>query len=64
TLRNNTERPITVQEGTNQVVGQDPALILAAFRDVMTTGGKRGRIPELWDGQAARRIVSTLRDWL
>ncbi|MDX9740597.1 MAG: UDP-N-acetylglucosamine 2-epimerase (non-hydrolyzing), partial [Gammaproteobacteria bacterium] len=42
TLRNNTERPITVQEGTNQVVGQDPALILAAFRDVMTTGGKRG----------------------
>jgi UDP-N-acetylglucosamine 2-epimerase (non-hydrolysing) len=64
TLRNNTERPITVQEGTNQIVGQDPGLILAAFRDVMTTGGKRGMIPEFWDGQAAKRIVSTLLDWL
>jgi UDP-N-acetylglucosamine 2-epimerase (non-hydrolysing) len=64
TLRNNTERPITVQEGTNQVVGQDPSLILAAFRDVMTTGGKRGMIPEFWDGHAATRIVSTLREWL
>lgn len=64
TLRNNTERPITVQEGTNQVVGQDPALILAAFRDVMTTGGKRGMVPEFWDGQAAKRIASTLRGWL
>jgi UDP-N-acetylglucosamine 2-epimerase (non-hydrolysing) len=64
TLRNNTERPITVQEGTNQIVGQDPGLILAAFRDVMATGGKRGMIPEFWDGQAAKRIVSTLRDWL
>ena len=64
TLRNNTERPITVQEGTNQVVGQDPNLILAAFRDVMSTGGKRGMIPEYWDGQASKRIVETLRSWL
>lgn len=64
TLRNNTERPITVQEGTNQVVGQDPALILAAFRDVMSTGGKRGMVPEYWDGQASKRIVETLRNWL
>ena len=64
TLRNNTERPITVDEGTNVIVGQDPALILAAFEDVMRTGGKTGRIPEYWDGRAAERIVATIRTWL
>lgn len=64
TLRENTERPITVEQGTNTVVGSDPERIMAEFRDIMETGGKRGRAPELWDGQAAQRIAAHLSDWL
>jgi UDP-N-acetylglucosamine 2-epimerase (non-hydrolysing) len=60
TLRHNTERPITVDEGTNTLVGTDPARIIAAAKDVLTTGGKRGRRPELWDGRAAERVVDVL----
>jgi len=60
TIRENTERPVTVDEGTNTLAGTDPArieaLALAALRD----GGKRGRRPALWDGEASRRIVDTL----
>jgi UDP-N-acetylglucosamine 2-epimerase (non-hydrolysing) len=63
TLRNNTERPITVDEGTNTVVGQDPAKILETFDDIMRTGGKSGRIPELWDGQASVRIAAAIQQW-
>jgi UDP-N-acetylglucosamine 2-epimerase (non-hydrolysing) len=61
TLRNNTERPITVEQGTNTIAGQNPERILAAFRDIMATGGKAGRVPELWDGHAADRIAAILR---
>jgi len=64
TLRENTERPITLDEGTNTLVGADPAAIRAAFSDVMTHGGKAGRIPEYWDGRAAMRIAYTLKGWL
>ncbi|MEW5943466.1 MAG: UDP-N-acetylglucosamine 2-epimerase (non-hydrolyzing) [Pseudomonadota bacterium] len=64
TLRNNTERPITAEEGTNTIVGQDPARILAAFDDIMRNGGKAGRVPELWDGRASQRIAEILRQWL
>ncbi|WP_295879378.1 non-hydrolyzing UDP-N-acetylglucosamine 2-epimerase [uncultured Thiohalocapsa sp.] len=64
TLRANTERPITVEQGTNSVVGSDPERILAAARGVLRDGGKAGRIPELWDGQAADRIVAVLENWL
>jgi len=64
TLRENTERPITIAEGTNTLVGPDPAAILAAFGEVMANGGKTGRIPEYWDGRAAMRIAHTLKGWL
>ncbi len=64
TLRENTERQITVDEGTNVIAGQDRTRILSAVKDVMETGGKRGRIPEYWDGHASQRIVSILEDWL
>lgn len=60
TLRENTERPITVTQGTNTIVGTDPTRIRAAFEDVIATGGKAGRTPELWDGQAASRIAGIL----
>jgi UDP-N-acetylglucosamine 2-epimerase (non-hydrolysing) len=64
TLRNNTERPITVDEGTNTVAGQDPAKILEVFDEIMQSGGKAGRIPEYWDGQASIRIAAAIREWL
>jgi UDP-N-acetylglucosamine 2-epimerase (non-hydrolysing) len=59
TLRKSTERPVTITEGTNRLVGTDPDRILAAWRDVLT-GSRVSRIPPLWDGQAARRIVEVL----
>lgn len=64
TLRENTERPITVEDGTNTIVGTDPALIRKAFDEIMSTGGKAGRVPELWDGKAAERIVPILEKWI
>jgi UDP-N-acetylglucosamine 2-epimerase (non-hydrolysing) len=64
TLRENTERPITIAEGTNTLVGPNPDAIRAAFYDVMTSGGKSGRVPEYWDGRAAMRIAHTLQGWL
>jgi UDP-N-acetylglucosamine 2-epimerase (non-hydrolysing) len=64
TLRETTERPVTVDEGTNTVVGNDPARIRAAFEDVLATGGKAGRTPEFWDGKAAERIAAVAAAWL
>lgn len=60
TLRENTERPVTVDEGTNRLVGTDPGAIVAAATAVLDAGGKAGRRPELWDGAAAQRIVAEL----
>lgn len=60
TLRDNTERPITITEGTNTLVGSDPSAILAAANEILAHGGKHGRRPELWDGHAADRIVADL----
>ena len=64
TLRENTERPITVEQGTNTIVGSDPVRIKAAVTDVLTMGGRAGRIPEFWDGKASLRIKTILHDWL
>ncbi len=64
TVRDNTERPITITEGTNTLVGTDPALIRAAFDEILATGGKRGRIPEFWDGSAGERIAAVLAEKL
>jgi UDP-N-acetylglucosamine 2-epimerase (non-hydrolysing) len=60
TLRENTERPITISQGTNLLVGTDPAKIVAAAREVLSGKSKAGRIPPLWDGHAAERIVEIL----
>jgi UDP-N-acetylglucosamine 2-epimerase (non-hydrolysing) len=64
TLRENTERPITVEQGTNILVGSDRAAILQGVDDIITGRGKRGRVPELWDGHAAERIAADLWQWL
>ncbi len=60
TIRENTERPVTVEEGTNVLAGTDPARIVAEARKVLGGEGKQGRRPHLWDGKAAERIVEVL----
>jgi UDP-N-acetylglucosamine 2-epimerase (non-hydrolysing) len=64
TMRENTERPITVEQGTNTMVGRDPAAILAGVDEILRGEGKKGRVPEYWDGHAADRIASDLWQWL
>jgi UDP-N-acetylglucosamine 2-epimerase (non-hydrolysing) len=64
TIRENTERPVTVDEGSNVLAGTDPVRIVAEARKVLSGEGKQGRRPHLWDGQAARRIVAVLDEQL
>jgi UDP-N-acetylglucosamine 2-epimerase (non-hydrolysing) len=60
TLRENTERPVTVECGTNRLVGRDPARILTAWRDIRDGAAASPRVPPLWDGRAAERIADVL----
>jgi UDP-N-acetylglucosamine 2-epimerase (non-hydrolysing) len=64
TLRENTERPITVEEGTNVIVGSDPERIVAEAKKALSGSGAAGKKPELWDGKASARILSILSDAL
>jgi UDP-N-acetylglucosamine 2-epimerase (non-hydrolysing) len=64
TLRENTERPVTVTQGTNTVVGVDPSRIVGEARRALGGLGKAGRIPPLWDGRASERIAEVFRNWL
>jgi UDP-N-acetylglucosamine 2-epimerase (non-hydrolysing) len=60
TLRENTERPVTITQGTNQLVGQDPEAIVTAAKDILSGSSKAGCTPRLWDGRASARIVDIL----
>lgn len=60
TLRNNTERPETVDLGTNELIGTDPRNIPPAFEKLFNGHWKKGSIPPFWDGKTGQRIVSTL----
>jgi len=62
TLRDNTERPITVEKGTNRLVGSHPQKIIEAYREAVEKPPK-GQTPELWDGKAAIRIAQTITSW-
>ena len=64
TLRENTERLITVTHGTNTLVGNDRDAILREVDAILDGRSKRGRMPELWDGRAAERIAADLAEWL
>jgi UDP-N-acetylglucosamine 2-epimerase (non-hydrolysing) len=64
TLRDNTERPITVEHGTNTLVRRDRAQVLGLVDDILANGGKHGRSPELWDGRTAPRIAADMAQWL
>lgn len=60
TMRENTERPVTIEHGTNKLAGTDPARILTMAMDTLETEPGPGRIPELWDGKAAGRTLDIL----
>jgi len=64
TLRQSTERPVTIENGTNVLVGSDPELIQKGFSKIIRNSGRSvlPRIPQLWDGHAAKRIVKILAD--
>lgn len=64
TLRENTERPVTVEQGTNEIVGRDSAKIIAAVQRCLQADRPVGRRPPLWDGKAAGRIVKILLEHL
>ncbi len=63
TVRENTERPVTIEQGTNQLVGTDPDRIVAAYRDVRSRRLADKPPPEMWDGKAAERIAEILAAW-
>lgn len=63
TLRENTERPITVTMGTNVLIGSDPAPLRIEVDRILSGAGKVGAIPPLWDGHAAERIADRLVAW-
>jgi UDP-N-acetylglucosamine 2-epimerase (non-hydrolysing) len=63
TVRENTERPITIEQGTNTLVGARPDELASALNIALLGGAKRGRIPELWDGRASERIVAVIEEY-
>ena len=63
TLRNNTERPVTVAKGTNILVGQDPKKLCGEVTKILDGKAKKGTVPPLWDGHAAERIAEIIRNF-
>lgn len=64
TLRKNTERPVTVEQGTNVLVGNSREAIVAAAEKALSGTAQHARVPELWDGKASERIAAILHDRL
>jgi len=64
TLRPNTERPITIQEGTNRLIGNDPETVARSAREILGGDVPKGKIPRFWDGRAAERIFRILKIYL
>lgn len=60
TMRENTERPVTIEKGTSYLVGRNKEKVLLYIEDILDGKSKNGSIPELWDGKAAKRIVQIL----
>jgi len=63
TLRENTERPITITEGTNQLVGLNVESIVNSSLEIIEGKVKKGKIPKYWDGKTAQRVVKVLDEW-
>ena len=63
TLRENTERPITVTQGSNYLVGLSPEKILNTVNMILSGKGKKSKVPQLWDGKAGERIIAEIVGW-
>ena len=61
TLRNNTERPVTVASGLNKIVGTNPEKIINTYRKLIESPANEYKVPPLWDGRAAQRILEILQ---
>jgi UDP-N-acetylglucosamine 2-epimerase (non-hydrolysing) len=64
TVRDNTERPITITVGTNKLVGSNPDVLPAEVEAALSGEHKRGSVPELWDGNAGERAAQAIRSFL
>jgi len=64
TVRDNTERPITITDGTNKLVGSNPDVLPAEVEAVLAGQGRPGKVPELWDGNAGQRAAEAIRSFL
>lgn len=64
TLRNSTERPETIEQGTNELIGTDPASLEPALDRLFAGEWKKGGVPPMWDGKTGERIVATLEKLL
>ena len=62
TIRNNTERPVTVRLGTNHLVGTDPEKVISIFYEILNGRIKKGHTPQKWDGKAGQRIAEIIRE--
>ena len=62
TLRDTTERPITLTEGTNVLVKDDPERIVEEVEKILAGQGRKGSCPGIWDGHTAERIVNILAE--
>jgi UDP-N-acetylglucosamine 2-epimerase (non-hydrolysing) len=63
TLRSNTERPVTITEGTNRLIGTDPEIILLHVNQILSDKPTTHPHPPLWDGRASQRVVSIIQEW-
>lgn len=61
TLRNNTERPITIETGTNTLIGTDMEKLRTELSKILDGRAKKGAVPQLWDGHAGDRIAEILQ---
>ncbi|RYZ03140.1 MAG: UDP-N-acetylglucosamine 2-epimerase (non-hydrolyzing) [Myxococcales bacterium] len=64
TVRDNTERPITITDGTNKLVGSNPDVLPAEVAAVLAGQARRGKVPDLWDGKAGQRAADAIRSFL
>ena len=64
TLRDNTERPITIEKGTNTLTGNNTKKIIEVWKDINMNGGKKSQIPDLWDGKTSERICNIIETFL
>jgi UDP-N-acetylglucosamine 2-epimerase (non-hydrolysing) len=63
TLRENTERPVTVSIGTNTLVGQNMEELITEVKRILRGKRKQPQVPPLWDGHAAEHIAKVILDW-